>query len=130
MFAVLEMYFQLWNRYPPAQVQTGRWHRKGLNKELVVCGWGWELEITNEAALMVSEEFGSLFKSSLMFFLTTSPCSLPVHVPQHDCISPNFASWPLRLSIHHRLSLCPVSSDLERRDLVGNWLEEELAGLG
>lgn len=88
------------------------------------------MEITNEAALMVSDEFVSLFKSSLMFSLTTSPCSLPLHAPQHDCISPTFASWPLRLSIHQRLSLCPIRSDLERRDLVGNWLENELAGLG
>lgn len=47
---------------------------------------------------MVSGEFVSLFKSSLMVLLTNFPCSLIFCVPQRDSISP---------TLHHGL-LGPV----------------------
>lgn len=78
---------------------------------------------------MVSMEFVFLFESLQMYILTNVSCSLIFHVPQMTLLAS---------ALHHGLSgrdppwlsLCPVSLDLERGDLIGNWLENELATLG
>lgn len=129
-FQFLTVFFPTWNTYPPAQVQKGRWWKKGLNKELIESIWSWELEMKNEATVMVSGESVSLCTSTLMFVLSSSPSSLTLHVALYDVNSPNFVSWSLGPSTHHRPALCPVRTDSKRADLVGNWLGNELAGLG
>lgn len=57
--------------------------------------WSWELEIANEAALVASEVFSSLFKSSLMFFLVTPPAHSCFTCLSMTALAPTF---PLGLS--------------------------------